>query len=83
MSEAPLYDRTILMVVSSNMLILTQPLSCNLAHVRHSRPDSSLGFQVKSLHLFQVVSCSLGSGHKYPPRISTAIMQKLPIIRVL
>ena len=34
----------------------------NSAHVRQSRPDSGLGFQVKVFKLFQGVPSSLGSG---------------------
>jgi len=34
----------------------------NMAHVRQSRPDSGIGFQVKVPEMFQVVPCSLGSG---------------------
>jgi len=34
----------------------------NMAHVRQSRPDSGLGFQVKVLKPFKVVPFSLGSG---------------------
>ena len=33
-----------------------------MAHIRQSRPDSGLGFQVKVLKHFQVVLSSLGSG---------------------
>ena len=33
----------------------------NMARVRQSRPDSGLGFQVKVLETFQVVSSSLGN----------------------
>ena len=32
-----------------------------MAHVRQSRPDSGLGFQVKAIESFQVVPFSLGS----------------------
>ena len=35
---------------------------CNMAYIRQSRPDSGLGFQVKVLEIFQVVSSSLGNG---------------------
>ena len=38
----------------------------NMAHIRQSRPDSCLGFQVKALDTFQGVPSSLGSG--YPQR---------------
>ena len=34
----------------------------NMAHIRQSRPDSGLGFQVKILTPFHVVPSSLGSG---------------------
>jgi len=34
----------------------------NMAHTRQPRPDYGLGFQVKSLEIFQVVPYSLGSG---------------------
>ena len=34
----------------------------NTAHVRQSRPDSGLGFQVKVLTTFYLVPTSLGSG---------------------
>jgi hypothetical protein len=37
----------------------------NLAHIRQSRPDSGLGFQVKVLQTFQVVPSSLGRVHGY------------------
>ena len=37
------------------------PLSSG-AHIRQSRPDSGLGFQVKVLKLVEAVPCSLGSG---------------------
>jgi len=33
-----------------------------MAHMRQSRPDSGLGFQVKVLRTIQVVAASLGSG---------------------
>jgi len=33
-----------------------------MAHIRQSRPDSGLGFQVKVLKTFQVVPSSLESG---------------------
>ena len=33
-----------------------------MAHIRQSRPDSGLGFQVKALEPFPVVPSSLGSG---------------------
>ena len=36
----------------------------NLAHIRQSRPDSGLGFQVKVLKIFQDVPSSLESGRK-------------------
>jgi len=42
----------------------------NMAHIRHSRPDSGLDFQV--LEPFQVVPSSLGSG----PRV---LHQHLPV----
>ena len=40
------------------------PLRCrvNMAHIRQSRPDSGLGFQVEVLKTFKIVSSSLGSG---------------------
>ena len=40
------------------------PTRCraNVAHVRQSRPDSGLGFQVKVLNTLQGVPFSLGSG---------------------
>jgi hypothetical protein len=34
----------------------------NMAHTRQSKPDASLGFQVKVLQSFKDVSCSLRSG---------------------
>ena len=34
----------------------------NMAHIRQSRPDSNLGFQVRVLTIFLVVPFSLGSG---------------------
>ena len=34
----------------------------NSAHIRQSRPDSGLGFQVEVFDVFQVVRSSLGSG---------------------
>ena len=34
----------------------------NMAHIRQSRPESGLGFQVNVLQLLQVVPSSLGSG---------------------
>ena len=33
-----------------------------MAHVRQSRPDSGLGFQIKMLATFEIVPNSLGSG---------------------
>ena len=46
----------------------------NMAHIRLSRPDSGLGFQVKISQIFQSIPSSLGSGtlqrylvHKNPP----------------
>ena len=33
-----------------------------MAHIRQSRPDSGLGFQVKVVHTIPVVPSSLGSG---------------------
>ena len=33
----------------------------NIVHIRHSRPDSGLGFQVEFRETFQVVASSLGS----------------------
>jgi len=33
----------------------------NMAHMRQSRPDSGLGFQVKVLETFELASSSLGS----------------------
>jgi len=33
-----------------------------MAHIRQSRPDSGLGFQVKVLKIFYVVLFSLGLG---------------------
>ena len=36
----------------------------NMEHIRQSRPDSGLGFQVKVRKTFQVVPSSLGSGLK-------------------
>jgi len=33
-----------------------------MAHIRHSRPDSGLGFQVEVLETFEHVPFSLGSG---------------------
>jgi len=41
----------------------TNPIRCeaNSAHMRHSRPDSGLGSQVKALTPFSVVASSLGS----------------------
>ena len=38
----------------------------NMAHIRQSRPDSGLGFQVKGLVTFQAVPSSLGSGRSIP-----------------
>ena len=32
-----------------------------MAHIRQSRPDSGLGFQVEVFKTFQLVTCSLGS----------------------
>jgi len=34
----------------------------NVAHIRQSRPDAGLAFQVKFLKMFQCVPSSLGSG---------------------
>ena len=34
----------------------------NMAHIRHSRPDSGLGFQVRVLKIIQIVPYSLGKG---------------------
>ena len=34
----------------------------NMAHVKQSKPDSGLGFQVKVLKTFQVAPCSLRCG---------------------
>ena len=34
----------------------------NMAHIRRSRPDYGLGFQVKVLKIFQVVPSSIGNG---------------------
>ena len=36
----------------------------NMAHIRQSKPDSGLGYQVKLLILFQVVPSSLESGYR-------------------
>ena len=38
----------------------------NLAHVRQSRPDSGLDFEVKALELFQNVASQLGSDSRIP-----------------
>ena len=42
----------------------TRQLRCpaNMAHIRQSRPDSGLGFQVKVLKTLKVVPSLLGSG---------------------
>jgi len=40
----------------------THRFRANMAHVRQSRPDSGLGFQVKVLKPFQVDPSSLGGG---------------------
>ena len=45
-----------------------------MAHVRQSRPDYGLGFQVKVLKPFQVVPSSLGSGR--PSRTLAAGWQR-------
>ena len=42
--------------------------SANMAHVRQSRPDPGLGFQVKVVSTFEVVPSSLGSGRVYGSR---------------
>ena len=34
----------------------------NMAHIRHSRPDSGRDFQARDLKTFQVVPSSLGTG---------------------
>jgi len=36
----------------------------NMAHIRQSRPDCGLGFQVKAPKTLQVVPSSLGSGRQ-------------------
>jgi len=38
------------------------PLRANMAHLRQSKTDPGLGFQVKVLDNFKVVPSSLGSG---------------------
>ena len=64
----------------------------NMAHIRQSRPDSGLGFQVHVLTLFEVVPSSLGSvrgvgggadvwgGWRLSPRthLQVGILQDLP-----
>ena len=50
---------------STSLLRSIEPKSrCrpNMAHIRQSRPDSGLGFQVKFVKTFQVVPFALGSG---------------------
>jgi hypothetical protein len=42
-----------------------------MAHIRQSRPDSGLGFQVKVLKIFQVVPSSLGSAKSTSPDTPT------------
>ena len=41
----------------------TSRCRANMAHIRHSRPDSGLGFQVEVLQTFYDVLSSLGSAH--------------------
>ena len=36
----------------------------NMANVRHSRPNSGIGFAIKALKIFEVVPFSLGSGER-------------------
>ena len=48
-----------------------------MAHIRQSRPDYGLGFQVKVLRTFQVVPFSLGSGSEALTRDTLRHMQRL------
>ena len=39
-------------------------------HIRQSRPDSGIGFEVKGIDLFELVASSLGRGRgRNPPRV--------------
>ena len=42
-----------------------KPLSANIAHIRHSRPDSGLALQVKVLKIFEAFPSSLGGESKF------------------
>ena len=46
------------------------PLRGMMAHTRLSRSDSGLVVQVKAIQSLQVVPSTLGSGPRYPPRLS-------------
>ena len=43
-------------------LLLPERCRADLARIRHSRPDSGLGFQIKALTTFKVAPFRLGSG---------------------
>ena len=49
-------------IVECNRQSLKVRCRANMAHIRQSRPDSGLGFQVDVLEPFHVVPSSLGSG---------------------
>jgi len=54
------------MALSLNVLVVVKVSMChsraNSAHIRQSRPESGLGFQVSVVETFQVVPSSLGGG---------------------
>ena len=60
-----------------NLDAFGDPCRANVAHVRQSRPDSGLGFQVNVLKITRVVPSSLGSGFGGQPAnlTGTSIMR--------